>query len=257
MKKSAIKLTTFLTLSLILISSIGAQEETAKNTISEIRKNNYQIELGFSSIKSIYSNTSSASIFFKKKYRTGNLVEVNSMKFLRAFFSIDSQVNLTEDPSRTPMDTTSIFFHPANVSDLTLGIGIEKQYQNDRFVHYLGCDLFARYYKSDDDVPNNYNIGGVTLNIINTTDRYLRIINPGLIAFGGFKYYITNQFSVGVETGLRIGYFNSKITEVEYTFDFEDGMEIRNFEENDPVKSNGFKVNFLGLRFVTLGYSFK
>ncbi len=258
MNTKTIKLSTITSLLLLIFSaSIFAQQEEKKNNISEIRKNNYQVELGFRSIKSIYENTSSATILFKKKFNPGKLIDVNAVRFMRAYFSVNTQVNFTEDPTRLPLDTTVIRFHPSNINDITFGIGLEKQFQNKSFVHYVGCDLFTQYYTSDDDVPVNSRLGNVALNIPETTDRFYRLISPGLLPFAGFKYYFNDQFSVGVETGIQFSYFNTKITEVRYEEEFVDGENITTFEEKDPVVSNGFKVDFLGLRFVTLGYSFK
>ncbi|HRI34524.1 MAG TPA: hypothetical protein PLD02_12290, partial [Saprospiraceae bacterium] len=55
-----------------LALQLNAQTE---NSISEVRKNKYQIELGFRNIQSIYANTFSATILFKKKFQTGDLIE--------------------------------------------------------------------------------------------------------------------------------------------------------------------------------------
>lgn len=242
---------------IILLLSIKAVSQT-DNSISEIRKYDHQIELGFRSIKSIYANTSSATILFKKKYQTGDLIEVNSVKYLRAYFSINTQINFTDDPTRINQDSTDVAFHPADIIDLTFGVGIEKQFQNKKFVHYVGTDLYGQIFKSDDDFPGNVGIGGIVSNSTNTTDRTVRSINAGLNPFFGIKYYITDQFSVGIESGFRLTYFNTKIQEIRTIseFDQELGQNITVFKELEPVVSNGIRFNFLGVRFITIGYSF-
>jgi hypothetical protein len=239
---------------LITISGISQTDIS----ISEIRKNKHQIELGFRSIKSIYDNTASATILFKKKHQTGELIEVNSVKYLRAYFSINTQINFTDDPTRMNQDSTDLGFHPADIIDLTFGVGIEKQFQNRKFVHYIGTDLYGQIFKSDDDFPTNAIIGGVTSNFTPTTDRTVRSINAGLSPFFGIKYYITNQFSVGIESGFRLTYFNTKFQEVRTINEFDQdlGQTITIFEELEPVISNGIRFNFLGVRFITIGYSF-
>ncbi|MBK6546267.1 MAG: hypothetical protein IPG12_13510 [Saprospiraceae bacterium] len=76
--------------SIILVTFFGinlcAQNSENKSNISEIRKNNYQIELGFRSIQNIYNNTVAATIMFKKKHQTGDLIEVNSVNFFQHTF---------------------------------------------------------------------------------------------------------------------------------------------------------------------------
>ncbi|MBK9221770.1 MAG: hypothetical protein IPO16_06560 [Saprospiraceae bacterium] len=195
---------------------------------------------------------------FKKKHQTGDLIEVNSVKFLRAYFSINTQINFTDDPTRMNQDSTNIEFHPSDIVDLTCGIGIEKQFQNKRFVHYIGSDIYGQFFKSDDDFPNNATIGGVILNSTSTTDRTARTIDAGINPFFGIKYYMTNQFSVGIESGFRLTYFNTRIQENRTInkINPNTGQQMTVFEELEPVVSNGIRFNFLGVRFITIGYSF-
>jgi len=249
MKKVLTVITTF------LILQLNAQ---TNNSISEIRKNDYQIELGFQSIKSIYNNTSSATILFKKRYETGDLVDVKSVKYLRAHFAVNTQINFTDDPTRMNQDSTDVGFHPADVIDLTFGIGLERQFQNRNFVHYIGTDLYGQIFDSDDDFPSNVSIGGVVSNSTRTTDRTVRSVNAGISPFFGIKYYISDQFSVGIESGFRLTYFNTKFQEIRTFTEFDQvtGQTSTVFEELEPVVSNGLRFNFLGVRFITLGYSF-
>jgi len=239
----------------LLVLQLNAQ---TSSSISDVRKNKYQIELGFRSIKSIYDNTSSATILFKKKHQTGDLVDVNSVKYLRAYFAISTQINFTDDPTRMNKDLTDLAFHPADIIDLTFGVGIEKQFQNKKFVHYIGTDLYGQIFKSDDDFPVNAIIGGVISNHTSTTDRTVRSINTGFNPFFGTKFYITDQFSVGIESGFRLTYFNTKFREIRIENEFDQDLMQTNsvFEELEVVVSNGVRFNFLGVRFITIGYSF-
>lgn len=245
----------FTACALLLVIQLQAQKD---NTLSEIRKNDYQIELGFSSIRAIYNNTSSATILFKKKYQTGNLVDVNSVKFLRAHISLNSQINFSDDPTRMDGDTTEVGYHPSNVIDITAGIGIEKQFQNRNFVHFVGMDLYGRYFRTDDDFPYNSTFGGIITNSTHTTDRNIRTLDVGVSPFFGVKYYITDQFSVGLESGFRLTYFDTKIQELQMDseYDPQTGEYNNLFEEFEPVSSKGVRFNFLGIRYITVGYSF-
>lgn len=249
-----------LTFLILVFFSLQIIEGVAQDSkpLSEVRKNDYQVELGFRSVESIWKNTSSATVIFKKSYKTGELINVNSVNYMRAYFSINTQINFSEDPARMDMDSTEIGFHPGDIIDVTSGIGIEKQFHNKKFVHYIGTDLYTRFFKSDDDFPNNTTIGDVSLNFTQTTDRTIRSLNLGLSPFFGIKYYFTNQFSVGIESGFRISYFNTRIQEIRIETEFDPffNQTITVFKELDPVISNGFKFNFLGIRFITLGYSF-
>ena len=106
---------------IIVVKAFGQQTES----INEVRKNNYQIELGFPSIQSIYSNTSSATILFKKKYQRGQLIEVNSVKYLRTYFSFNGQVNFSDDPTQNPVDSTDVAFHPSSATNFSFGLGLD------------------------------------------------------------------------------------------------------------------------------------
>jgi hypothetical protein len=83
-------------------------------------------------------------------------------------------------------------------------------------------------------------------------------MNTGINPFFGIKYYITNQFSVGIESGFSLTYFNTRIQENRTINQFNPntGQQITVFEELEPVLSNGIKFSFLGVRFITIGYSF-
>lgn len=241
----------------ILIFYIVIAHSQQTESISEVRKNEFQIELGFNSIQSIYSNTSSATVLFKKKYQRGRLIEVNSVKYLRAYFSFGGQVNFSDDPTLAPVDSTSVQFHPSSVTDVQVGFGLEKQYQSNRFVHYYGLDLFTNYFRTNDDFANG-SFGGITVNRTNTTDRRLRTIESGFNPFMGIKYYFTPQFSVGVETGISLSYFNSRFQEIRFSSEFDQdlGTLVRVVNELTPSVSHGLKFRFLGVRFLTVGYSF-
>ncbi len=242
---------------LILINvNCSAQSEPNKWEISEVRKNKYQIELGFSSIRSIYTNTSAANIMLKKRFRTGELIEVNSVKFLRAYFSIDSHISFDKDPNRSEViaERDYVEYFATNNSQVNIGFGIEKQIQQRRFVHYYGCDMLVGHSLTDYDI--RYYLGsGSSYVVYQSTDdvQINKQFEVGLIPFIGMKFYITPQFSVGLESGVFLNYFHTSITQIDY--EIEDGILLSN-EEQAPIKYDGLAFDFLGMRFFTVGYSF-
>lgn len=232
-----------------------------KTEISEIRKNNYQIDLGFNRIQSVWSNTSSAAILVKKKFNYGDLVAVNSLNFYRAFFDFRTQTNFNANSFEQERDTLTVNESPANYYDLSFGFGLEKQFQNRRFVHYYGIDLIGEYFQAN---RLYYNAGNseVLFDSNYGFKENVRTIRAGVTPFAGIKYYLTDQFSFGLESGIKMAYFNSKFKQrsdisiysqnPDGTFTLiENRMNLR-----DEV-SNGMIFNFLGIRYFTISYSFK
>ncbi len=239
---------------IILVAFFGvnlcSQNSDNKPKIAEIRKNNYQIELGFSSIQNIYSNTAAATIMFKKKYNPGELIDVSSIRFLRAYFTLNSEFRFDGDtfPKRL------FAFDSRKNVNLSVGFGIEKQFQNRNFVHYFGCDFFTHYYNGGRN--QGYSFFNVLTNY-SVLYQYEKNINLGLIPFFGLKYYVTDQLSFGVETGLSLSYYYSKFKDVQYSFEFINGQEVYSQRNFIPFTEYGMKFNFLGLRFINIGYAFK
>ena len=74
-----------------------SQSENKNPNISELRKNNYQVELNFKTVQNIYNNTAAATLMFKKKYNPGELIDITSIKFLRTYLTLNSNINLGND----------------------------------------------------------------------------------------------------------------------------------------------------------------
>lgn len=240
---------------LLLTVSVQAQDSLQTTQLSEVRKNNYQVELGLSSFSGFLHGTAGASVLLKRKINFGKLIEVNSLRFVRGFFTANTQITFTDDPSLKDGDTTQILYHPSDEVNFTIGLGMEKQNKGKFFVHYRGVDVFSQFYKTDDDVFNG-SFGGVTVNTVGTTDRYIQTIKLGIIPFIGAKYYLTSQLSVGLEAGLQIAWFHTKFTEVGFENKLVNGIYQNVFVEEEPFKSNGIDVTIRGVRFVTFGYTF-
>ena len=246
-----------LSILLLLVATSGFGQFKFQSTdLSEVRKNKNQIELGLSSFSRIWNGTTSGTLLFKRSYTGGDLVEVNAIKLVRAFVTSDTQFNFTDDPSRNPGDTTAIVYHPSDITDVTFGIGLEKQKKGKRLVHYYGADLFAHLYSIDDDFRSSFGFGGVVVNGTNPIARLIKTNRFGINPFIGAKYYFNDQLSLGIETGFQVFYFLTQFTEVEAETRFVNNQFVEVYLEKEPVRSNGLGIFYNGVRFVTLGYAF-
>ncbi len=243
--------------------SIQAQLDSIlskKVEISEVRKNNYQIDLGFSRFRSIWDNTSSAAIIVKKKFNYGDLVAVNSVNFYRAFVDIRTQTSFEDNTPSEEIDSNYIEFEVSDYYNIRLGFGMEKQFQKGRFVHYYGADIFGRYYKVNDDFYFS-NTPGILFDYDNSVNRRIQTITVGVTPFIGIKYYITKQFSVGLESSYEIGFFSTRYQEVRTAVTLLDwGNGDYQFISRDIISpqriSNGIISTLNGIRYITLSYAF-
>lgn len=131
------------TITLVLLALCFALQAQKKNALSEVRKNNYQIEFGFNRITDTYKNTSGATVVFKKKLQMGKLIEVNSIKFLRAFLTLNTRVNVKSDTVTSAGADKGFVVYPTDYINVRAGLGFEKQFQHKSLVHYYGIDLSA------------------------------------------------------------------------------------------------------------------
>jgi hypothetical protein len=235
---------------LFFATYLCSQTSKSISDIGEIRKNKYQIELGYKTIQNIYSNSAAATILLKKKYHSTESKDVSSVKYLRTYFTINSTFKFEKDSIPKRRFTTSL----RDNIDLTFGLGIEKQFQNKKFVYYFGCDVFTNYF------DGGKSQGYYTLNnLVNfrILYQYENTINAGFVPFIGIKYFVTDHLSFGIETGFSMSYFHSKFKDVQYSFDLINGKEVYSQIELSPYFESGIKLNYLGSRFITIGYCFK
>jgi hypothetical protein len=239
-------------------ANLFGQDPKAEPSIREIRKNNYQVEFGYRSIQNITLNTAAASIIFKKKFSPGKLIDLTSIKFLRAYLTLNANIKFKTDAFPLGDEYYNYYYsndYLANSdflrrnTDVSVGFGIEKQFQKRRFVHYFGGDLSVSYY----DRKRDYYSNGTGYHYFKT----YKTISTGLIPFLGLKYYLTDQLHFGLETGFALSYYHSNISDVSYTYLLlnNDQFVLDNIARRRSFE-NGIRLNFLGLRFITLGYTF-
>lgn len=238
-----------LVLVVFINQNVKAQNEERKSSLSEIRKNKYQIEIGFRTFKSVFDNTASASIIFKTKFSRGKLIDLNSVNYLRTYLTLSSQIKFKNG---TFLQVTNSLNFRSNI-DFTLGFGLEKQFQNKRFVHYFGCDIYGSYFKGG---YNQYYIIILNSNSEKFLYTYEKRVQVGVIPFLGLKYYFTSQFHLGVETGLSVAYYDSKFENTYYEKYIVLGNATITATDFHSNHENGLKINYLGIRNLLIGYSF-
>lgn len=245
-----------LTLVLIVLATVTAfsQNEKKGTELSKIRKNKNHLDLD---VKNIFNSLTSATLIYKRTFKTGELINVNSINLIRFSGQVNNQITLTEDPTRTTTtdDDVDIRFFPSNILDFQVGLGIERQKMNKNFVHYFGVDAVYSLAKIDDDISNGA-IGGITVNVVETTDRLMRTMKTGLNPFIGIKYYFTNRISLGLETGFSVLYFSQETIELSFESEVVNGDVVSELVEAEPFIATGILTDFNNLRFLTIGYTF-
>lgn len=234
---------------MVVSLALKAQDSTKTIGLSDIRKNNWQLDLD---VKDIF-DLSNAAIIVKRKLEMGKLVEVNAVKLLRLTMEVNSQVNFTDDPSN---DSVQVVYFPQDWFDLTIGFGFEKQIAHKGFVHYFGVDGIFGYYSSDDNNVYPYRNGGLVISGGDYLNEHAKIWRAGVNPFFGIKYYFTKRLSIGIETGAEFAFFKSKITEEGYRTFILNGNQYFSYYYGDPLESKGITTKFNKLRYLTVGYTF-
>lgn len=112
-------------------------------------------------------------------------------------------------------------------------IGIEKQNQNGRFVHFFGFDTMFRYGRLNSTVS----LGVTPGSNISYSQNKGRIISSGVSCFTGGKYYITNQLSLSLESTAVLYYSTIRENSTDY------------ITGNPPIIQSFSTINTNGLIF--------
>ncbi len=247
-----------LVFSVLLISSsfTFAQVKFKSADLSEVSKNRFHAEIGVRSISRLWSGTADGTLLLKRSFGGKDLAEVNSIKLLRTFITVSSQINFSDDPNKMIGDTSGVVLHPSERSNVSFGIGLEKQKQGKRLSHTYGLDFFGQYSNVDAGTRFQTIFNDISFSTLSNINRLVQTIKVGVNPFIGAKYYFNEQFSLGIEAGFQVFYLNTKITEVEFERRFVDNKFLSVYTEKAPVSAGGLGILFNGVRFITMGYAF-
>lgn len=242
----------------LLISSTFsfAQIKFQSADLSEVSKHKFHAEIGVSSLSRLWNGTAGGTLLLKRSFGGKDLATINSIKLLRTFVSVNAQINFSDDPNKMIGDTSGVVLHPAERSNVSFGIGLEKQKQGKRLSHTYGLDFFGQYSNTDSGTRFPAVFNDITFSTLSSTNRFVQTIKVGINPFIGAKYYFNDQFSLGIEAGFQIFYLNTKITEVEFERRFVDNKFLSVYTEKAPVSVGGLGILFNGVRFITMGYAF-
>ena len=128
-------------------------------------------------------------------------------------------------------------------------VGFEQQRQLDRFHLFYGADL-GIYITS-----NNYydflhivydSTGEHVYSYYDIKENY---IGPAITPFAGFKFFITQRMSAGIETGVRFGLFWRNLSET-YHNDYTDTETVNN------NKITYFDIDTKYIRSISMSFYF-
>jgi len=235
---------TYLLLSILLISTfLFSQKENNRVDFSEIKEYKNHLELD---VKRVFQDLAGATIIYKRLSKKQIENKPNTLKLIRYMGRFDNEIRFDGgDPLSSTNNTstdTDIF--------TSLSVGIEKQIQFKKMVHYHGVDIQGNVRINNRIRESTNSIG--TFNYKNNKSDY----SIGLVPFFGIKYYFNNRFSIGAETGVSFGY-RFGINKLQ-----NDNIIITNGEttvqEGDPniSTSHEFYTYFSNLRLLSIGYLF-
>lgn len=239
---------TCLFLATAVLTATAQSEETNFNDLSEVRKNNFQIDVD---VSNILNGLSGAGLVLKKKFDPGKFVSVSSIKLLRGSVRFNNIISFQNYFKDTLVNDN----HPKTNLDIQIGIGWERQYLHKKFVHYYGIDLIASHFQND-AIHSNYAANNqIYFASYVFKSRQDRIgINP----FFGIKYYLTDRISVGIETGFELSFYRFHDEEYIRSWNVALNGAIENYSAERVRNSTftGLLMNFNNVRSVTVGYTF-
>lgn len=239
---------TCLLLTAVVLVANAQTVEPKFNDLSEVRKNNFQVDVD---VSNILNGLSGAGLVLKKKFDPGKFVSVNSIKLLRGSLRFNNIVSFQNYFKDTLVNDD----HPKTNLDIQIGLGWERQYLHKKFVHYYGLDLIATHYQND-RIYSGYGSGNQVY-FVSYAFKY-RQNRIGINPFFGIKYYLNDRFSIGIETGFELSYY--RFHNEEYIRSWNVGLngiiENYNAEKVKNTTFTGLLMSFNNVRSVTAGYTF-
>ncbi len=241
-----LKLIITLCLFFCIVFQIISQEidkDQIQQTLKDKRKfkNEFSLDMKHIGLNSLFNGS---TLLYKRSFRTGKLIDLNSIRAMRIGIKANIQDNLNErHPSLEIINNSSndVRLIAQNKYNLELLFGLEKQNSLNHIIAYYGMDMVLGYNFVDDDV-SNYTLGNIDFDYLESTDFEFQIIRLGINPFFGLKYYFTKFLGISMETGFYTGFFKSKVKHL--------------INDNLEIKSNGYQFQFNNIRFINLSYHF-
>ena len=227
----------------------AGQSGEGLNDLSEIRKNKFQVDVD---LRSILSGLGGAGLVFKAKIEPGKFVSVSSIKLLRANLRFNNSIGFQNYFKDTLVNSS----YPKNNIDMQGGIGIERQYLHKKFVHYYGIDIIGSYYQND-NISQYLGVSNQDPYVYSYIFKYHQY-KVGINPFFGVKYYLTDRFSIGIETGVEISYYRLHDKEYFRNWRINQAGEVYDYTVTkiQDKSFSGLLTNFNNIRFLTAGYTF-
>jgi hypothetical protein len=205
-----------------------------------------------------------ASFMYKLRIPEINYVTYNRKNAVRFQFGIDLSSAYTSD-SILPLNYVQIY-HGVPLSPLTFpgygydlsnnilssgfgAVGFEQQRQLERFHFFYGADLGIYF-----TINSFYDYNGISYDSAGQyVSSYFDIkeiyIGPTITPFAGFKFFITQRISAGIETGIRFGLFKRKTS---YTY--RDGYSGNELDYESVIRY--FDIDTKYIRSISMSFYF-
>jgi len=242
------KLISSLFLVLSFIFSLSAQVDTVKFNTQE-----HEISIDFQNV----FNTAAlgGNLVYKKRLNGGDSLLSNNTKVLRVRFGgfVDADVNdkesvetqfeeITEGNGIIESENNEFPSSRFSVFALT---GIEWQRQRKRLQYYGGFET-GYSFTQQKDINNVAYSGNVLTRSRSTNDRTHSIILNGV---GGCKFFLSPNFSIGIETSLESSFSIIRNTDI-------DEDRLLDSKRIVTTKNNNFSTRFDYLNGLFISYYF-
>ncbi len=251
------KITILFLITFMCINKINAQILKTQKDMSGIRLNKTHLELD---IKNIFTGLNGASILYKRRLESKKYVKVNSLMLLRVSGTFSYEVEVTRDKNAL-IPTTIDEYLPDNgyAGPYSLynkiGVGLEWQKMNKGFVHYVGSEIV---FGLDKFYSSYYRTAFISSALDYQTIQESSYLNYsfGFNPFFGIKYYFNSQLSIGIETGVYLGYQLNRTKTISYRTDNTSAGLVTTETPLPDRHSSKILTQFNNLRFLTVGYCF-
>lgn len=228
----------------LLMPRLSAQTTSETPTKNAVKYNQHKYEIGID-VKSLFSLQGIGTGFiFKKRIGEKKYISVYEKRALRLLlggqYAIPTNANVDADFIGTDLREESLKKAEGSVF---AGAGLEWQKQRDRVQFFYGGDLLTEFSVFESVAYSVYlpNQGNYYSN--ETNYRY-RTIAAGLNGFGGIRFFLSPRFSLGVESGIYLGY-ESRKTSWQYNYYSDTNQSLNTVENEEKVGSIVWRTQFV------------